>query len=199
MFGRFRKRVKELISYAGLEYVGKFKDGTMIYTYKADDLHNINYRYYENVQEILNALLLFKLGKSEANVFFNGVSELVMNAIDAPEIRKKNEALIEIKKRVEAIKHSQQNSISLTNKEFELMYCSFFVIDGEEPFGYNKAMNERKIQLLNENPEMKDFFLSTLLVNLKVYQDSLERSFLDVLKVMEGKHVQLKSLITQQN
>ena len=199
MFGRFRKRVKELISYAGLDYVGKFKDGTMIYTYKADDLHNINYRYYENVQEILNALMLFKLGKSEANVFFNTVLDMVKNAIDAPEIRKKNEALVEIQRRVEAIKFSQQNSISLTNKEFELMYCAFFVIDGEEPFGYNKAMNERKIKLLNENQEMKDFFLSTLYRNLKVYQTSLEQSFIDVLKVMEGKANDLKLLITQEN
>ncbi len=199
MFEKFRRKINQLIDYSGLEYVGKFKDGTKIYTYKSDDLHNVNYRYYENVQEILNAMLLFKLGQAEANVFFKTILETTADAIDAPDIRTKNDAFINIRKRVEAIKIAQEQGLTLTNKEFEIMYCTFFVIDGEQPFGYSKVYNDKKIELLKAHPEMKDFFLSTLMRNLKVYQSSLERNIQTALMVMQGKQKALMSLITQQN
>ena len=38
------------------------------------------------------------------------------------------------------------------------MFCMFFLLEDEAPTGYSDAFNQRKIELLNSNLEVRDFF-----------------------------------------
>ena len=42
------------------------------------------------------------------------------------------------------------------------MFCMFFLLEDERETGYSEVHNKRKLELLNQDPEKRDFFLSSL-------------------------------------
>ena len=55
----------------------------------------------------------------------------------------------------------------------------FFVLEDEVETGYSPIHNEKKIQLLNQNLELRDFFLQKV---KQIAKDLLQRSREDTLK-----------------
>lgn len=151
-----KKKDKDL----SLLHVHTFQTGEKLYTYRAEDMHHIQYRHYQTISEIQASLQAFGQLPFEWQIALKELREVATDAIDNQ--GKRTEALIHIVKYLDHFKE-RAKGIRDTNVILEdEMLGMFFILEGENPKVYDKHFIEKKKQLFALEPEMRSFFLSKL-------------------------------------
>lgn len=169
-----------------LIYVHTFQTGERLYTYKTEDYGKISARYNRNIQEATNYLQTFALTEKEWTKAVQGCKEIARNALhkggDAVE------ALMDINSTMDWFISKTSGLKNANETILEFMFCMFYVLEDEKETGYNKTYNDKKIALLNSEPEMRDFFLDSLKQNTKnLLPISKEDTLMLLLEMMKMK------------
>lgn len=170
-------------------YAHTFPTGENLYRYKYEDFGKISSRYWRGIQDQIKHLHTFNLKPHE---WKSAIKDLKQLCIDA--IKKKNNeqiimdihsSLVWFEQKMEGIKTAQESYL-------EFLFCMFYLLEDEVETGYSPIHNEKKIKLLNDNLEMRDFFLSNLKENCK---DLLPQSREDILKYLIQTESLLKKVV----
>ncbi len=195
MIKKIKKLFKTVVKYdVLLTHVYKFKNGKSIYTYRAEDYGKISSIYYKNIQETLNALMLFNMSAEKWKIGLKKIDELCLEGADAKTSSAKTHNFMAISQIITSFQTALVQLPSLMNSEQEAIFCAFFIMEDEEPFTYNEAKNKEKIELIQSEPLMQDFFFIILAKNLNIYKDTLSISMLNLLREVEERKEALMSL-----
>ena len=196
MFKLFKKKFD--IPEAKLIHVFTFKSGEKLYTYDPKDIGNIHSRYQRNIREAIKYLELFAVTKETWVVTCEKVNTMILGAVAAKDAKSKDKALLEINS-IFTWFSDKLNGVKTQNDALSEMYfCMFYLLEDEKPFGYNEALNDKKIALLNDNLDARDFFLSNLQKNIPHYQSTLASNILQTIKELERTKNTLTSLSTSE-
>jgi hypothetical protein len=158
-----------------------FEDGTKLYTYKAEHYGKISSRHYRNIQEAVNYLMTFYMTKHEWLEAVAKIKDNLKFAIEEVKTAKRIDPLVNS---LNILKDFEARAAGLKNANqtlMEYLFCTFYLIDDEKETGYSELHNARKIELLNSDPLMADFFLTNLQQNMKSYWPISEENILNVL------------------
>jgi hypothetical protein len=164
-----------------LDHVYTFEDGTKLYTYKAEHYGKISSRHYRNIQEAVNYLMTFYMTKNE---WLEAVSKIEDNLTFAIQEAKTAKRIEPMANSLNILKDFKARAAGLKNANqtlMEYLFCTFYLIDDETETGYSELHNSRKIDLLNSDPLMADFFLTNLQENMRSYFPISEENTLIVL------------------
>ncbi len=168
-----RNKVQRKLS---LIHVHTFATGEKLYTYKEEDWGNISSRYYRGIQEYAKYIHSFNLTKNEWESAVDNCLNICVNAVqkknNVEDIMQVHNSLLWFKDKMNGIKTANE-------AELEFIFCMFFVLEDEVETGYSPIHNEKKIELLNQNLELRDFFLQKV---KQIAKDLLQRSREDTLK-----------------
>jgi hypothetical protein len=168
-----RNKVQRKLS---LIHVHTFATGEKLYTYKEEDWGNISSRYYRGIQEYAKYIHSFNLTKNEWESAVDNCLNICVNAVqkknNVEDIMQVHNSLLWFKDKMNGVKTANE-------AELEFIFCMFFVLEDEVETGYSPIHNEKKIQLLNQNLELRDFFLQKV---KQIAKDLLQRSREDTLK-----------------
>ena len=143
-----------------MTHVHTFKDGTKLYTYKPEHYTEICYRHYEQISELQRYIQAFGMTKSEWIVALDQLRTTAKTALEPK--GDKTEALLQVVKYVDHFKSKVDGLKSSFEALSELTFCMFFTIDGEAPATWSPVHNDRKLELLKAEPEVRAFFFSQL-------------------------------------
>lgn len=176
-----------------LIYVYTFKTGERLYTYKPEDYGRVSARYNRNIQEAANYLKSFMLTEHEWKNAITTLKEngrkVVRGEMDA------TEHIMDCNSTFDWFLHKVNGLKSADEAILEFMFCMFYVLEDEKCTGYDKVYNDKKIALLNSEPEKRDFFLDSLKQNTK---NSLPISKEDTLMLFQ-EMMQMKGVLTFMN
>lgn len=149
-----------------LLHVHTFNDGTKLFTYREEDLGKVSSRYYRNIMEANNYLHTFLLTKEQWVTAVNELKKRSTEALASNNNKEIVQTLLDINSTLDWFIEKSSTLKNANETILELMFCMFFLLEDEAPTGYSDAFNQRKIELLNSNLEVRDFFLSNLKKNL---------------------------------
>lgn len=154
-----RKRIKRELP---VIHVHTFKTGERLYTYRPEDYGKISSRYYRNIQEATNYLQTFSLAKNEWEAAVTGCKNIIADALESTNMQDRTKALLDINSTFDWFLTKVTGLKNANETILEFMFCMFFLLDDERETGYSEVHNKRKLELLNQDPEKRDFFLSSL-------------------------------------
>ena len=164
-----------------VDHVYTFQDGTKLYTYKPEHYGKISSRHYRNIQEAVNYLMTFQMARPEWVAAVQKMRANNQYAITETKAPLRTKVLIEndkilddFEKRAAGLKNANQTMM-------EYLFCTFYLIDDEKEMGFSEVHNAKKVELLNSDPLMADFFLTNLMENMKSYFPISEENTLNVL------------------
>jgi hypothetical protein len=143
-------------------HVHTFKTGERLYTYRPEDYGKISSRYYRNIQEATNYLQTFSLAKNEWEAAVTGCKNLIADALESINMQDRTKALLDINSTFDWFLTKVTGLKNANETILEFMFCMFFLLEDERETGYSEVHNKRKLELLNQDPEKRDFFLSSL-------------------------------------
>ncbi len=176
-----------------VNHVFTFETGEKLYTYRPEDYQKIHSRYYKGVQEATNYIQTFVMTKSDWLTAVDKCIESLEYSLSAKQEKLRTKsitevliALSEFKKKASGLKNADQALL-------EELFCMFYLLDDETSTGYSDKHNKRKIELLEADPLMADFFLTNLKQNLKDYYPISEESIEAVLIAMHNSRSKMYS------
>jgi hypothetical protein len=143
-----------------MTHVHTFKDGTKLYTYKPEHYTEICYRHYEQISELQRYIQAFGMTKQEWSVAIETLRTIAKSALEPK--GDKTEALLQVVKYCDHFTAKVEGMKSSFEALSELTFCMFFTIDGEAPATWSPSHNDRKLELLKGEPEVRAFFFSQL-------------------------------------
>jgi hypothetical protein len=152
-----------------VDHVYTFSTGEKLYTYKPEHYGQASSRHYRNIQEAVNYLMTFQMARPEWIAAVQKMRENNQFAITETKQQLRTKALVDNDKILDDF---TQRAAGLKNANQTLMqylFCMFYLLEDEKEMGFSEIHNQRKIELLNEDPLMADFFLSNLTENMKSY------------------------------
>lgn len=149
-----------------LLHVHTFSDGTKLFTYREEDLGKVSSRYYRNIMEANNYLHTFLLTKEQWTTAVNELKKRSTEALASNNKKELVQTILDINSTLDWFIEKTNTLKNANETILEMMFCMFFLLEDEVPTGYSEALNQKKIELLNENLEVRDFFLSNLKKNL---------------------------------
>lgn len=156
---RPRKRIKRELP---VIHVHTFKTGERLYTYRPEDYGKISSRYYRNIQEATNYLQTFSLAKNEWEAAVTGCKNIIADALESTNMQDRTKALLDINSTFDWFLTKVTGLKNANETILEFMFCMFFLLEDERETGYSEVHNKRKLELLNQDTEKRDFFLSSL-------------------------------------
>lgn len=172
-----------------MTHVHTFKDGTKLYTYKPEHYTEICYRHYEQIAELQRYIQAFGMTKSEWSVALDQLRTTAKTALEPK--ADKTEALLQVVKYVDHFTEKVEGLKSSFEALSELTFCMFFTIDGEAPATWSPVHNDRKLELLKAEPEVRAFFFSQLASFTANFQPLSENDTAQLLMILEAlKHPQ---------
>lgn len=189
----FKKRQKRELP---LEFVYEFKTGDKIYTYRAEDFGKISSRYYRNVQECSNYLQTFALTKNEWEGAMGTLKGICLGALESSNKADLIKAITDVTSTIDWFTAKANGLKGSSEAILEMLFCMFYVLEDERETGYNEAHNKHKIDLLNSEPEMRDFFLTSLLERMNNLQPISRQDTLGLILEMERMRERLTYLHT---
>lgn len=163
------KKIKNLFKKKSdivLLHVHTFSDGTKLFTYREEDLGKVSSRYYRNIMEANNYLHTFLLTKEQWTTAVNELKKRSTEALASNNKKELVQTILDINSTLDWFIEKTNTLKNANETILEMMFCMFFLLEDEVPTGYSEALNQKKIELLNENLEVRDFFLSNLKKNL---------------------------------
>lgn len=165
----FRKKDMQSIP---LIHVHTFKSGEKLYTYSQENYGYIASRYYKALNIALNYITMYNADEQTVKAFFNRMLDSNNKELELLYQCKKsfsisvldeiiaivlaNRTLIEFQKAYVFDK----TSMHLTYQE--LLFKMFYLLDEEIEGGYNIALNEKKMELINKDETKRDVFFSSV-------------------------------------
>lgn len=143
-------------------HIHTFKTGERLYTYRPEDYGKISSRYYRNIQEATNYLQTFSLAKNEWEAAVTGCKNLIADALESINMQDRTKALLDINSTFDWFLTKVTGLKNANETILEFMFCMFFLLEDERETGYSDVHNKRKLELLNQDTEKRDFFLSSL-------------------------------------
>jgi len=185
-----RNKVQRKLS---LIHVHTFATGEKLYTYKEEDWGNISSRYYRGIQEYAKYIHSFNLTKNEWESAVDNCLNICVNAV-----QKKNnvEDIMQIHNSLTWFKDKMKGIKTANEAELEFIFCMFFVLEDEVETGYSPIHNEKKIELLNQNLELRDFFFQKVKQTAK---DLLQHSREDTLRSLVMMEQMNEKIMTYKN
>lgn len=178
----FRKRTKRELP---LVFVYEFKTGDRLYTYRPEDYGKISSRYYRNVQEAANYLQTFALTKPEWEGAITSLKDICLKALENGDKRDMVKAITDVTSSLDWFMAKTAGLKGASEAVLEMLYCMFYILEDEKETGYNEANNKHKIDLLNAEPEMRDFFLTSLQDRMNSLQPISREDTLGLILEME--------------
>lgn len=163
------KKIKNLFKKKSdivLLHVHTFSDGTKLFTYREEDLGKVSSRYYRNIMEANNYLHTFLLTKEQWTTAVNELKKRSTEALASNNNKELVQTILDINSTLDWFIEKTNTLKNANETILEMMFCMFFLLEDEVPTGYSEALNQKKIELLNENLEVRDFFLSNLKRNI---------------------------------
>ena len=163
------KKIKNLFKKKSdivLLHVHTFSDGTKLFTYREEDLGKVSSRYYRNIMEANNYLHTFLLTKEQWTTAVNELKKRSTEALASNNNKELVQTILDINSTLDWFIEKSSTLKNANETILEMMFCMFFLLEDEVPTGYSEALNQKKIELLNENLEVRDFFLSNLKRNI---------------------------------
>lgn len=154
------KRIKNLFKKKELtlDHVHTFRDGTRLYTYRAEDWGNIASRYYTAIQSHLANVEIFGQTKAEWERSIHEVQARSLEALEVGEFKN----YVKFTTNMNQLANYWQNKIigikTINDSLISSMFCCFYLIDGETKYGYSEENNKKKLALLEKEPEMREIF-----------------------------------------
>lgn len=180
-----------------VKHVYTFKTGEKLYTYDTEDFGNISYRYHRNIQETLKYLELFAVTKEQWESAIKLNKENILAAVDNPSISAKNEALLDINSSLDWFKAHLHGVKTKSESLQELFFCTFYLLENETKYGYDEEMNKKKIQLLNDDLEARDFFFRNLPETINSYQRTLTEDIYKTLNHLQNHLISMQRITTK--
>lgn len=149
-----------------LKHVHTFKNGRKLYTYNDEDLASVSSRYYRNVMSATNYLKIFSMDKVLWETSIDTLKQTIKQALSSNDTNDKVNALLDINSTLDWFKDKATNIKGTNETILEMLFCMFFLLEEEEPTGYNEELNKQKVELLNEDLKVRDFFFQYLKTNL---------------------------------
>lgn len=167
-----------------MSHVHTFKDGTKLYTYKPEHYTEICYRHYEQIAELQRYIQAFGMTKAEWIVALDQLRTTAKTALEPK--GDKTEALLQVVKYVDHFKEKATGLKSAFEGLSELTFCMFFTIDGEAPATWSPVHNDKKLELLKAEPEVRAFFFSQLASFTANFQPLSENDTAQLLMILEA-------------
>lgn len=165
-----------------LTEVYTFKTGEKLYTYRQSDYGFISSRYWRGINERLNYITMYSLDKDNWLAFVDVIEQRqleIMNGGDPIKLAADTYAALQ------QHKANPMNKTSVQLKMHEVLFCMFFLLEEEIEGGYNEAMNQKKMDLLNNDEEAKDnffFHVDQILTNLQIsYEVDMQKMIQEIL------------------
>lgn len=152
-----------------VDHVYTFETGERLYTYKPEDYQKIHSRYYKGVQEASNYIQTFLMTKESWRLSVKKAIENIEFALTAKVEKSRTKALTDVLMMLNDFERKASGLKNADQALAEELFCMFYLIDDERATGYSEKHNARKIDLLQSDPIMADFFLTNLKQNLKDY------------------------------
>lgn len=177
-----RKRIKRDLP---LIFVYRFKSGDKLYTYRPEDYGKISSRYYRNVQEAANYLQTFALTKNEWDNAIKTLKDLCIKSLENGDKRDMVKAITDVNSTLDWFLAKTAGLKGASETVLEMLFCMFYVLEDERETGYNEAHNVKKMDLLDSEPEMRDFFLTSLLEKMNNLQPISRQDTLGMILELE--------------
>jgi hypothetical protein len=111
--------------------------------------------------------------------FFNTLADKNKNIIEGKDIL---DNALSINTLIEFQKAYVFDKTALQLKYQEILFCMFYLLDDEIEGGYSDAHNSRKLELINNDIEMRDVFFSSVQTIAKDLDIILETSTEEMIK-----------------
>jgi len=190
----FKKKVKRELP---LVFVYQFKTGESIYTYRPEDYGKISSRYYRGVQEAANYLQTFALTKNEWEQAVIKLKDMCLASLENADKREMIKAITDVNSTLDWFIAKAAGLKGGGETVLEMLFCMFYVLEEESETGYNEAHNKYKIDLLNNEPEMRDFFLTGLMERMNNLAPTSREDTLGMILELERMKERLTFLHTQ--
>jgi hypothetical protein len=172
----FRKKDKRNIP---LIHVHTFKTGDKLYTYSKEHYGTIASRYWYALNRALNYITMYGTDEQTVKRFFNTLADKNKNIIEGKDIL---DNALSINTLIEFQKAYVFDKTALQLKYQEILFCMFYLLDDEIEGGYSDAHNSRKLELINNDIEMRDVFFSSVQTIAKDLDIILETSTEEMIK-----------------
>ncbi len=189
----FKRKVKRELP---LIHVHTFKTGERLYTYRVQDYGRISSRYYRNLQESANYIQKFGMIEPEWKSATDTVRANCLKALDGK--FDKTEALVDVINTMQYFQDKIKGTRTADDVYYGNLFCMFYILDDETETGYSAIHNERKMALLDNEPEMRDFFLTKVKQDISGYMPTLQSDTAVVLARLENQLRQWMHINTQQ-
>jgi hypothetical protein len=191
-FPFFRKKPKRELP---ILLVHTFKGGQKLYTYRVQDYGRISSRYYRNLQESANYIQKFGMIENEWKGAIDKITDNCLKALDGK--FDKTEALVDVINSMNYFKEKIKGARTADSVYYDNLFCMFYILEDETETGYSALHNEKKLALLDSEPEMRDFFLTKLKQDMKSYMPTLVSDTSKVLARLEKTMEQWMRTLTQ--
>lgn len=192
MFKLFRKKPKRELP---VILVHTFKTGEKLFTYRVQDYGRISSRYYRGLQETANYIQKFGMIENEWKGAIAKIKDNCLKALDNK--FDKTEALVDVINSMQYFEDKIKGTRTADAVYYDNLFCMFYILEDEVETGYSAIHNDRKLKLLDLEPEMRDFFLTRLRQDMKSYMPTLVSDTAKVLARMEKELMQWTHTLTQ--
>jgi hypothetical protein len=149
----FKKKVKRELP---LIKVHTFKTGEELFTYRPMDYGKISSRYYRMIQELIKAITAFGMLPYQWKAAVGMVKENNIKALKGQ--FDMVEAATDTIQTMDYFLNKYSNTSTLDEEYWNTLFCMFYILEEEKESGYNAAYNQRKLDLLDQEPEERVFF-----------------------------------------
>ena len=185
----FRKKDKRNIP---LIHVHTFKTGDKLYTYSKEHYGTIASRYWYALNRALNYITMYGTDEQTVKKYFDAEINNNKKALEELYQCKASFSLQKIDNAIDIIlsnialtefqKAYVFDKTALQLKYQEILFCMFYLLDDEIEGGYSDAHNSRKLELINNDIEMRDVFFSSVQTIAKDLDIILETSTEEMIK-----------------
>ena len=198
----FRKKDSRKIP---LIHVHTFKTGEKLYTYSQENYGAIAPRYYKAVNIALNYITMYNADEQTVKAFFdkmlssnNSQLELLYQCKKSFSIAVIDEIISLVLANRTLIEFQKAYIFDKTSMHLiyqEMLFKMFYLLDDEIEGGYNIALNEKKMELINKDETQRDVFFSsvnTIAENLGISFENVTQQVL--IKTIKLQEMQLQSI-----
>lgn len=190
----FRKKPKRELP---LIKVHTFKTGENLYTYRVQDYGRISSRYYRNLQESANYIQKFGMIETEWKGAVSKIKDNCLKSLDGK--FDKTEALVDAINSMQYFEDKIKGARTADSVYYDNLFCMFYILEDETETGYSAIHDDKKLQLLDSEPEMRDFFLTKLKQDMKSYMPTLVSDTAKVLARLEKQMGQWMHTLTRES
>jgi len=189
----FAKKDKRRIP---LTHVHTFKTGEKLYTYSKEYYGSIASRHYYALNEALNYITMYGADKKTVEKFFDTILDKNKQVISGINIL---DNALSINTLIEFQKSYIFGKTSLQLKYQEMLFCMFYLLEDEIEGGYSDVFNEKKLNLINKDPKMRDVFFSSVQTIAKdldiILEQNMEQMIKDIVKLLEIQSQSIQSTL----